>query len=78
MAVGRAVIVGGLGVIGRNLLHHLEQQGGWEVVGLSRRAPDFVTEASFIQVDLLDREQTFERLRNIGDATHVFYCAFQA
>ena len=78
MADRKAVIVGGLGVIGRNLLHHLEATAGWRVVGLSRRRPDFETTAKFITVDLLDRGQTFERLRHLDDATHVFYCAFQA
>lgn len=78
MAQRRAVIVGALGVIGRNLLHHLERTGGWQVVGLSRRAPDIDTGAEFIAVDLLDREQTFERLRGLEDATHIFYCAYQA
>ncbi|HEX6144831.1 MAG TPA: NAD-dependent epimerase/dehydratase family protein, partial [Geminicoccaceae bacterium] len=77
MADRKAVIVGGLGVIGRNLLHHLEATGGWGVVGLSRRRPDFETAAEFITVDLLDRRQTIERLRHLDDATHVFYCAFQ-
>lgn len=78
MAVRKAVIVGGLGVIGRNLLHHLERIGGWQVTGLSRRRPDFESAAEFIQVDLLDRAQTFDRLAHLDDATHVFYCAFQA
>jgi nucleoside-diphosphate-sugar epimerase len=73
-----AVIVGALGVIGRNLVHHLEPLGEWEIVGLSRRAPDFATRARFIALDLLDREATFARLAGLADASHVFYCAFQA
>jgi nucleoside-diphosphate-sugar epimerase len=73
-----AVIVGALGVIGRNLLHHLERLGDWEIVGLARRAADFETRARFISVDLLDRAATLEQLAGLRDATHVFYCAFQA
>jgi nucleoside-diphosphate-sugar epimerase len=73
-----AVIVGGLGVIGRNLLHQLERLAEWEIVGLSRRAPDFETRARFVSVDLLNREETRERLAGLREATHVFYCAFQA
>jgi nucleoside-diphosphate-sugar epimerase len=78
VAAKQAVIVGGLGVIGRNLLHHLEPMADWDIVGLSRRSPDFETRARFIPVDLLDRDATFERLQRLRDATHVFYCAYQA
>ena len=78
MASMTAVIVGALGVIGRNLLHHLEADADWRIIGLSRRAPDFATRARFIAVDLLDREQTLAKLGGLREATHVFYCAFQA
>jgi nucleoside-diphosphate-sugar epimerase len=78
MARKTAVIVGGLGVIGRNLLHHLERLDDWEIVGLSRRRPDFETRARFLAVDLLDRAETMEKLSGLDGATHVFYCAFQA
>lgn len=73
-----AVIVGGLGVIGRNLLHHLERTTDWRITGLSRRAPDFDTRARFISVDLLDRADAETKLAELGDVTHVFYAAFQA
>lgn len=73
----KAVIVGGLGVIGRNLIGYLERQANWEVVGLSRRRPDFDTEATFISVDLLDRADAEAKLSAITDATHIFYAAFQ-
>jgi nucleoside-diphosphate-sugar epimerase len=78
MARKTAVIVGGLGVIGRNLLHHLERLDDWEIVGLSRRRSDFETRARFLAVDLLDRAETMEKLSGLDGATHVFYCAFQA
>ncbi len=51
----KALVVGALGVIGRRLIQHLEEAGGWEIVGLSRRIPDFPSKASYISVDLLDR-----------------------
>jgi nucleoside-diphosphate-sugar epimerase len=78
MARKTAVIVGGLGVIGRNLLHHLERLDDWEIIGLSRRRPDFETRARFVAVDLLDRAETMEKLSGLDQVTHVFYCAFQA
>ena len=45
MSDRHAVVVGGLGVIGRSLIDHLTSDPGWDVVALSRRAPDFETTA---------------------------------
>ncbi len=73
----KAVIVGALGVIGRNLMNHLAEVGGWEIVGLSRRAPDFEAPAEFISVDLLDRADAEAKLAHLSDVTHIFYTAFQ-
>ena len=48
-----ALIAGALGVVGRALVEHLENDPKWDVIGLSRRSPDFETSAKFISVDLL-------------------------
>ena len=45
----------------------------WDVIGLSRRSPDFETSARFISVDLLDVEQTQAKLGALTDVTHIFY-----
>lgn len=77
MAVGgTAVILGALGVVGRNLLHWLEHNTECDIVGVARRAPDFATRARFIQVDLLDRDATFTRLANLAATTEVYFCGF--
>ena len=69
-----AVVVGGLGVIGRNLVDHLERLPDWEIVALSRRRPDFATRARFIVVDLLDRDQTLAELKGLdGDVELLSY-----
>lgn len=78
MAGKKAVVVGGLGVIGRNLLGYLEANTDWELVGLARREPDFETRAGFISVDLLDRAAAEAALSPLTDVTHIFYAAFQA
>src|SRR5215207_7086767 len=78
MARKTAVVVGSLGVIGRNLVHHLEPQDEWDIVGLSRRTPDFPTRMRAIAVDLLDEADCGAKLGDLTDVTHVFYCAFQA
>ena len=73
MAKGKAVVVGGLGMIGRNIIQALEAEGGWEIVGLSRRPANFETNATFISVDLLDEAQAKEKLSGLTDVTHIFY-----
>jgi nucleoside-diphosphate-sugar epimerase len=78
MAKKTGVIVGALGVVGRNLLDYLEPDPHWELVGLSRRAPDFASRARFVSVDLLDRAQAEDKLSGLTEATHIFYAAFQA
>jgi nucleoside-diphosphate-sugar epimerase len=78
MARKTAVVVGAAGVTGRNLVGHLDTLEDWDVVGLSRRTPDFETRARFVSVDLLDRDDCERKLASLAAATHVFYCAFQA
>jgi nucleoside-diphosphate-sugar epimerase len=75
MAKKKAVIVGGLGMIGRNTIQALEADGGWDIVGLSRRPPPFETSAEFISVDLLDPADAKAKLSGLTDTTHIFYMA---
>lgn len=72
-----AVVVGARGVIGANLIKHLETLGGWEVIGLSRRGGVDSGLVRHIVVDLLDREATMARLSGLAEVTHVFYAAYQ-
>lgn len=72
-----AVVAGGLGVIGRNLVTHLSTQSDWKVTGLSRRRPDFETSAAFLSVDLTDAAATRDASATLKDVTHVFYAAYQ-
>lgn len=72
-----ALVAGGLGVIGRNLVEHLSSRPGWRVTALSRRAPDFETSARFLSVDLADRDATRAGLSSLTDVTHVFFAAYQ-
>lgn len=73
-----ALVAGGLGVIGRALVEELAGRSDWEVVALSRRAPDFDTSVRYLSVDLLDPVQCAERLAGFVDVTHLFYCALSA
>jgi nucleoside-diphosphate-sugar epimerase len=73
----KALVAGALGVTGRALINHLASLSEWEVIGLSRRSPEFQTTATFISIDLLNRSEVETRLSDIGDVTHVFYAALQ-
>ena len=71
----KALVAGALGVTGRTLVNHLVSLGDWEVIGLSRRSPEFQTAAKYIAVDLSNRSTVESKLSDIGDVTHVFYAA---
>src|ERR1700726_4741727 len=73
----KALVAGALGVTGRTLVHHVTSLGDWEVIGLSRRRPEFQSTAQFIPVDLLNRSEVETRLSGIGNITHIFYAALQ-
>jgi len=70
-----ALIVGGLGLVGRGLVDHLLAAGDWEVVAVSRRKPDFQTRARYVSADALDLEDCRLKLRDVGGITHLFYAA---
>lgn len=72
-----ALVVGAQGVIGRNLAAHLDDQGDWEVIGLSRRGGEDRGRVRHIAVDLLDAADTTAKLVDLSQVTHVFYAAYQ-
>ncbi|MFC0447637.1 SDR family oxidoreductase [Rhodococcus jostii] len=72
-----AVVVGARGVIGGNLIDHLEATGEWEIVGLSRRGGVDTDRVRHIAVDLLDEHDAAEKLSELRDVTHIFYAAYQ-
>ncbi|RWZ52495.1 SDR family oxidoreductase [Labedella phragmitis] len=72
-----ALVVGARGVIGGNLIAHLEREGGWSVVGLSRRGGEDDGAVRHLAVDLLDRDETAATLSGLIDVTHIFYAAYQ-
>ncbi|MEP7299942.1 MAG: SDR family oxidoreductase [Caldimonas sp.] len=70
------IVAGALGIVGRALVEHLDSSDEWEVIALSRRAPDFETRARFVGIDLLDAEDCGAKLKEFGRATHVFFSAY--
>ncbi|HEY1603394.1 MAG TPA: SDR family oxidoreductase [Pirellulales bacterium] len=73
----KAVVAGALGVSGRAIVNHLTALGDWEVIGISRRAPEFPTSARFLTVDLLDPLEVARCQGEFHDVSHVFYTALQ-
>lgn len=72
-----ALIVGATGVSGRSLLTHLESRPDWDILAVSRNAPDFPTRARHVQADLMDPASCREALSAAcRDVTHVFYTAY--
>jgi nucleoside-diphosphate-sugar epimerase len=72
-----ALIVGANGIIGGNLARHLASLEDWTIVGLSRRGGESTGRIRHVAVDLLDRDDTRAKLRDLSDVTHVFYAAYQ-
>ncbi len=73
----KALVAGGLGVIGLQLVEHLAALPDWEVIGLSRRAPAAEVPAPYIAVDLLDPADVHTKLGGLTDVTHIFHAAYQ-
>jgi len=72
-----ALVVGATGVIGRGLIQQLAERADWRVVGLARRPPAADrANLRYVTVDLLDRDDAAAKLAELGEVTHIFYCAF--
>ncbi|OUL22662.1 hypothetical protein BV378_22275 [Nostoc sp. RF31YmG] len=76
-AKNTALVLGGQGIIGRNLIHYLEGRETWQIKAISRRAPGFETRADFQSIDLLDPDAIANKHDWLKDITHIFYAAYQ-
>ncbi|MGD8195640.1 SDR family oxidoreductase [Herbiconiux sp. P18] len=72
-----AMVIGAHGVIGGNLIDHLERLGDWSIIGVSRRGGSDRGAVRHLGVDLLDPAATVDALQPHTDVTHVFYAAYQ-
>lgn len=77
MSTRTALVIGARGVIGGGLVEHLLDDGGWEVIGVSRRGGKDEPRLRHLSVDLLDRQATADALSGLTDVTHLFYAAYQ-
>lgn len=76
MAERCALITGATGVVGRYLLAHLAASPDWEIVAVSRRAPDVPGRYRHVEIDLLDPADCRAKAGELRGVTHVFYSAF--
>lgn len=72
-----ALVVGANGVIGSNLIAHLEELGNWNIIGLSRRGGSHTSKTKYLPVDLLNKADYEAKLNNLTAVTHIFYAAYQ-
>lgn len=73
----KAIVSGGLGVIGRNLVDHLSESADWDIIALSRRPADFASKATYVPIDLLDPVSSREVLARFTDVDVIFHAAYQ-
>jgi nucleoside-diphosphate-sugar epimerase len=71
-----ALVTGATGLVGSYLLAHLLEQGGWDIVTVSRRKPDVPGNYRHISADLLDRADCQSKLSSLKDVTHISYVAY--
>jgi nucleoside-diphosphate-sugar epimerase len=78
MTKRKAIVTGASGLVGSYLIAHLLEQGGWDIVALSRRKPNAPGKYRHIAVDLTDRADVQGKLGSLKDITHVFFVAYLA
>lgn len=71
-----ALVPGALGVTGRAIIEHLDNNPNWNIIGLSRRPPNYNSKAKFLSVDLLNRSECNSIAEHLAETTHVFFCAY--
>jgi len=61
-------------MVGSNMTRLLEKQTDWNVIIVSRRAPEFATKARHIACDLADAKECSRALVGLSEVTHIFFC----
>ena len=71
-----ALIVGGNGIIGRNLTQYLVGLDNWDVIVTSRSNLNYPTEATYLSMDLSKVGAAEEHKKQLSEVTHIFYAAY--
>ena len=67
-----ALVTGASGLAGGYMLAHLLEQGGWDIVAVSRRKPQIAGDYRHIAVDLLDPADCRTKLGPLTNISHRF------
>ena len=70
-----ALVTSASGLAGGYMLAQLLEQGGWDVIVVSRRKPRISGDYRRIAVDLLDPADCQAKLAPLTNITHLFYLA---
>ena len=70
-----ALVTGASGLAGGYMLAHLLEQGGWDVIAVSRRKPRIPGDYRHVAVDLVDPADCQAKLGPLANITHLFYLA---
>lgn len=71
-----AIVAGAFGAVGRTLVRHLEETGGWDVVGIGRRGATPSARARYLQVDLTDPAACARIAPDLPAADAIFFAAY--
>ncbi|HEY4111935.1 SDR family oxidoreductase [Puia sp.] len=72
-----ALVVGANGVAGTQIIRQLSESEGWNIIGVSRRGGTDMDKVRYISADLLDSQDSSEKLAGLSGITHIFYTAYQ-
>lgn len=75
MTKNKVLVAGASGLVGFAAIRHFMSLPDWEVVGVSRRRPPGLDDATLVSVDLTDRARCAEVFGAMGDVTHLVYSA---
>ncbi len=76
MKTNKALVVGGNGIIGKNLTTYLSSTNNWDVIVTSRSQLHYESSAQFIPLDLNAANVEEQIGDTLNDVTHVFYAAY--
>jgi nucleoside-diphosphate-sugar epimerase len=71
-----ALITGGNGIIGRNMVHYLESTGNWNILVTSQSPLGYQGKFEYLQMDLTQAAAVETNQDKLNQATHIFFGAY--